>query len=406
MAINLTIPSPGESITEVVLGPWHKASGEWVEKDETLVEIESDKVTLELPAPESGVLRVVAEEGAELPVGTVIGSIDPDAQRPAAASPNDEPPPAAPAARAEAPPASGDGAARVTPMARKLAAEMGLDLTTIQGTGPSGRITKSDVLAASTASGAPPASVTAPPPPHRPTAARGVRRERLSKLRRRIAERLVEAQQTAATLTTFNEADMSQVMALRAEHKEAFAERHGVGLGFMSFYVTACVSALRTYPRINAYIAGDEVEFHDYVDVSIAVGTEKGLVVPVVRNAETMSFADIERAISDLAARAREGRLSLDDMTGGTFTISNGGVYGSLLSTPILNPPQSGILGLHKIIKRPVEDPGNPGQIALRPMMNLALSYDHRLVDGEEAVKFLVHVKEQIEDPRRMMLGI
>ncbi|MEE8247073.1 MAG: dihydrolipoyllysine-residue succinyltransferase, partial [Alphaproteobacteria bacterium] len=254
--------------------------------------------------------------------------------------------------------------------------------------------------------GAPPASVTAPPPPHRPTAARGVRRERLSKLRRRIAERLVEAQQTAATLTTFNEADMSQVMALRAEHKEAFAERHGVGLGFMSFYVTACVSALRTYPRINAYIAGDEVEFHDYVDVSIAVGTEKGLVVPVVRNAETMSFADIERAISDLAARAREGRLSLDDMTGGTFTISNGGVYGSLLSTPILNPPQSGILGLHKIIKRPVEDPGNPGQIALRPMMNLALSYDHRLVDGEEAVKFLVHVKEQIEDPRRMMLGI
>ena len=396
MPIELTIPSPGESITEVVLGPWHKASGEWVEKDETLVEIESDKVTLELPAPGSGVLRVVAEEGAELAVGTVIGSIDPDAQRPAVASPNDEP---APAAGAETPPASGDGAGRVTPMGRKLAAEMGLDLTAIQGTGPSGRITKSDVLAAATASGAP------PPPPGR-TAVRGVRRERLSKLRRRIAERLVEAQQTAATLTTFNEADMSQVMALRAEHKEAFAERHGVGLGFMSFYVTACVSALRTYPRINAYIAGDEVEFHDYVDVSIAVGTEKGLVVPVVRNAETMSFADIERAISDLAARAREGRLSLDDMTGGTFTISNGGVYGSLLSTPILNPPQSGILGLHKIIKRPVEDPGNPGQIALRPMMNLALSYDHRLVDGEEAVKFLVHVKEQIEDPRRMMLGI
>ena len=403
MPIELTIPSPGESITEVVLGPWHKASGEWVEKDETLVEIESDKVTLDLPAPESGVLRVVAEEGAELAVGTVIGSIDPDAQRPAVASPNDEP---APAAGAETPPASGDGAGRVTPMGRKLAAEMGLDLTAIQGTGPSGRITKSDVLAAATASGAPPASVTAPPPPPGRTAVRGVRRERLSKLRRRIAERLVEAQQTAATLTTFNEADMSQVMALRAEHKEAFAERHGVGLGFMSFFVTACVSALRTYPRINAYIAGDEVEFHDYVDVSIAVGTEKGLVVPVVRNAETMSFADIERAISDLAARAREGRLSLDDMTGGTFTISNGGVYGSLLSTPILNPPQSGILGLHKIIKRPVEDPGNPGQIALRPMMNLALSYDHRLVDGEEAVKFLVHVKEQIEDPRRMMLGI
>ncbi len=403
MPIELTIPSPGESITEVVLGPWHKASGEWVEKDETLVEIESDKVTLDLPAPESGVLRVVAEEGAELAVGTVIGSIDPDAQRPAVASPNDEP---APAAGAETPPASGDGAGRVTPMGRKLAAEMGLDLTAIQGTGPSGRITKSDVLAAATASGAPPASVTAPPPPPGRTAVRGVRRERLSKLRRRIAERLVEAQQTAATLTTFNEADMSQVMALRAEHKEAFAERHGVGLGFMSFYVTACVSALRTYPRINAYIAGDEVEFHDYVDVSIAVGTEKGLVVPVVRNAETMSFADIERAISDLAARAREGRLSLDDMTGGTFTISNGGVYGALLSTPILNPPQSGILGLHKIIKRPVEDPGNPGQIALRPMMNLALSYDHRIVDGEQAVKFLVHVKQCIEDPRRLLLDL
>jgi 2-oxoglutarate dehydrogenase E2 component (dihydrolipoamide succinyltransferase) len=294
-------------------------------------------------------------------------------------------------------------------MARKLAAEQGVDLASLQGTGSSGRITKSDVLAAAGANSSPPAPAppTDAPPAEAPAPdGRGVRRERMSMLRQRIAERLVEAQHTAAMLTTFNEADMSAVMRLRAEHKEAFAERHGVGLGIVSFFVKACVSALQTFPRVNAFIAGDEIEYHDYVDISVAVGTERGLIVPVIRNTETLSFAEIERAIHDLTTRAREDKLSLDEMTGGTFTISNGGVYGSLLSTPIINSPQSAIIGLHKISKRPVEDPDNPGQIALRPMMNLALSYDHRIIDGEQAVKFLLHVRHQIEQPQRMLLGI
>ena len=227
----------------------------------------------------------------------------------------------------------------------------------------------------------------------------------MSKLRLRIAERLVDAQQTAAMLTTFNEADMTEIMRLRKEHKESFGDRHGVNLGFMSFFVTACASALQTHPGINAYIDGDEIEYHDYVDISIAVGTPKGLVVPILRNAEQLSFAGIEAGIKDLAIRARDGKLTIDDMMGGTFTISNGGVYGSLNSTPILNPQQSGILGMHKIMKRAVEDPDNPGQLALRPMMYLALSYDHRVVDGEQAVRFLVHVKELLEKPERMLLG-
>jgi 2-oxoglutarate dehydrogenase E2 component (dihydrolipoamide succinyltransferase) len=235
---------------------------------------------------------------------------------------------------------------------------------------------------------------------------RGLRRERMSKLRQRVAERLVSAQHTAAMLTTFNEADMSAVMDLRKKYKEPFLEKHGVGLGFMSFFVKACVSALQAFPRINAYIAGDEIEFHDYVDISVAVGTPKGLVVPVIRNAERLSFAGIETTIKDFAVRARDGKLTVDDMTGGTFTISNGGVYGSLNSTPILNPPQSGILGMHKIMKRAIEDPDNPGQIVLRPMMYLALSYDHRIVDGAEAVGFLVHVKDMIEDPERLLIEV
>ncbi|NNF44917.1 MAG: dihydrolipoyllysine-residue succinyltransferase, partial [Phycisphaerales bacterium] len=239
-----------------------------------------------------------------------------------------------------------------------------------------------------------------------PAGERGIRRQRMSKLRQRVAERLVQAQQTAAMLTTFNEADMSEVMRLRSAHKEAFHDKHGVGLGFMSFFVRACVSALQKHEGINAYIDGAEVEYHDFIDVSIAVGTPKGLVVPVLRNAERLSFAEIEGGIVDLATRARDGKLAMEDMTGGTFTISNGGVYGSLMSTPILNPPQSGILGMHKIMKRPMEDPNRAGEITLLPMMYLALSYDHRIVDGEQAVRFLVHVKEQLERPERMLIGV
>ncbi|MCH8164667.1 MAG: 2-oxoglutarate dehydrogenase complex dihydrolipoyllysine-residue succinyltransferase [Planctomycetes bacterium] len=418
MPVQITIPSPGESITDVVVGPWHKASGEWVQKDEIIVEIESDKVTLEIPAPESGLLHRVAEDGAEMTVGDVIGSIEPAAQRPTAETV--QPVTAAQSNAAPAPSApTGDGESKATSVARKLAADRGVDLAHLAGTGSSGRITKSDVLAAAAPQAGPDptrrtsADEEGPDPSHSlsptPAAApgdRAVRRQRMSKLRRRVAERLVAAQHTAAMLTTFNEADMSGVIRLRKQHKEEFLQKHGVGLGFMSFFVKACVSALRQFPRVNAYIVGDEIEYHDYVDISIAVGTEKGLVVPVIRNAEAMSFADIEKTILDLATRARESKLALEEMTGGTFTISNGGVYGSMLSTPILNPPQSGILGMHNITNRPVEDPGTPGQVVLRPMMYLALSYDHRIVDGAEAVGFLVHVKNCIENPQRMMLGL
>ena len=406
MPVQISIPSPGESITEVVIGPWQKSSGDWVEKDEIIVEIESDKVTLEVPAPESGVLQVLAEEGAEKQVGEVIATVDPNAQRPAGIA-------AAATASAPAPEpvvaVSGDGDTKVTSVARKLAADKGVDLARIDGSGPSGRITKSDVLAAASTP-TPPSAVSidtaSPIVGTVPAGSREVQRQRMSKLRQRIAERLVAAQHTAAMLTTFNEADMTAVMRLRKRHKEEFEKKHGVGLGFMSFFVHACTAALQHFPRVNAYIDGNEVEYHDYVDISVAIGTDKGLVVPVLRNAEVMSFADVERTIKELAGRARDRKLTLEEMTGGTFTISNGGVYGSLLSTPILNPPQSAILGMHKITKRPIEDPDNPGQIVLRPMMYLAISYDHRIVDGEQAVKFLVHIKDSIESPQRMLLGL
>jgi 2-oxoglutarate dehydrogenase E2 component (dihydrolipoamide succinyltransferase) len=411
MSVPITIPSPGESISEVVIGPWHKKPGEWVQKDDTLVEIETDKVTLEIPAPESGVLQITHEQGAELQVGAVIGTIDEHAQRPdtPAEAPSTDPPSSDPASVAAATneaaiETAATSDARATSLARRIAADKGVDLGNLHGTGPSGRITKADVLTAVPGADDGPSDHTPQPAP--PSGTRQITRQRMSKLRQRVAERLVAAQQTAAMLTTFNEVDMSEVIDLRKRHKASFLETHGVGLGFMSFFVKACVSALQAHPRINAFIDGNEIEFHDYVDMSIAVGTDKGLVVPVLRNAESMSFADIETGIKDLAGRAQAGKLSMDDMTGGTFTISNGGVYGSLNSTPILNPPQSGILGMHRIMNRPIEDPDEPGQIVLRPMMYLALSYDHRIVDGAEAVGFLVHAKTAIERPERMLLGV
>ncbi len=425
MPVDITIPSVGESITEVTLGKWHKASGQWVQKDEPLVEIESDKATLDLPSPESGLLNVTAKTGAEMKIGSKIGAIDPAAKKPAAsANSQPTPPPSGDsdvatrsAAAVEKATETAAADARATSVARKIAADRGVDLAKLQGTGPAGRIRKADVLAAPLAPGsaggagadanasksiAPASQVVALSTAGR----RSVRRERMTKLRQRIAERLVAAQHNAAMLTTFNEADMTEVMRLRTQHKEDFEKRFGVGLGFMSFFVKACVTALQQFPRVNAYIVGNEIEYHDFIDMAIAVGTEKGLVVPVVRNAELMSFAEIELTIKDLATRARDGKLAIDEMTGGTFTITNGGVYGSLNSTPILNPPQSGILGMHKIMKRPVEFPPNSGQIALRPMMYLAMSYDHRIVDGSEAVSFLVHVKGMIENPERMLLGL
>ncbi len=403
--VELMIPSPGESITEVTLGKWRKGDGEWVEKDELLNEIESDKATLELLAPAAGTLHLTVKSGSEQKVGALVAQVDEKAARPAGA-PSPEAKGAkgaAKAAPAPVPPSKSDATtARVSGVAKKVAAERGIDPAALAGSGPSGRVMKIDVEVASASASAPTAARSAAPV----VGSRGVRREKMTKLRLKIAERLVAAQHNAAMLTTFNEADMSAIMRLRADHKAAFEKAHGVGLGFMGFFVRACVSALQKFPRANAYFAGDEIEFHDYVDISIAVGTDRGLVVPVLRNAETMELADAERAIREVALRAREGKLTVDEMMGGTFTITNGGVYGSLMSTPILNAPQSAILGMHAIKKRPIEDPANPGQIAIRPMMYLALSYDHRIIDGAEAVGFLVHVKDCIENPGRLLLGV
>ncbi|MSQ90301.1 MAG: 2-oxoglutarate dehydrogenase complex dihydrolipoyllysine-residue succinyltransferase [Phycisphaerales bacterium] len=388
--VEVVVPSPGESITEVTLGTWRKGDGEWVEKDELLNEIDSDKATLELLAPACGAIRLVVKSGTEQKVGALVAKIDEAAKRPAGAK--------APAATIAPSSKVAESPARVSGVAKKLAAERGIKPETLAGTGPSGRVMKVDVEGAAPA----PTASLAPAA----TGSRLVRKEKMSRLRQRIAERLVSAQHNAAMLTTFNEVDMSEVIRLRAEHKATFEKTHGVGLGFMGFFIRACVSALQQFPRAGAYLSGDEMEFHDFVDIGVAVGTERGLVVPVLRNAEAMSLVEIEKTLKAIALRAREGRLTVEEMTGGTFTISNGGVYGSLMSTPILNPPQSAILGMHAIKKRAVEDPHNPGTIALRPMMYLALSYDHRVLDGAEAVGFLVHVKDCIENPGRLLLGV
>ena len=454
MATDITIPQLGESLTEAVIASWLKGDGEYVERDEEIVELETDKVTMPLPSPAAGVIHHGAGEGDTVAIGAVIGSIDESAKKPALSKPAQEPAKqeeakpgvpaaaapepkkpapatAAPAATAtatateERPAGASADAPRVTPLARKIADENHLDLSTITGTGPGGRIREHDVLAAveTKGNGAAPKPEAAEPTRTTPTPAasapatatafsRNVRRERVSQLRQRIATRLVEAQHTAAMLTTFNECDMTAVMDLRARHKEAFEKKHGVKLGFMSFFIKASCSALRAYPAVNSFLVkgdkGLEFEHHDYADIAVAVGTEKGLVVPVLRNAESLSFAGIEKGIGELAAKARDGKLTLEDMSGGTFTISNGGVYGSMMSTPILNPPQSGILGMHNIIRRPVENPDKPdsGEIQVRPMMYLALSYDHRVVDGEGAVSFLKHVKQTIESPDRLLLDL
>ena len=414
MPLDITIPSPGESITEVTIGSWLKKSGDWVEKDEILLEIESDKATLEVPSPAAGILQTSSEPGEELPVGAVVATIDTDASRPANTEPEPEASPE-PTIAPTAEPSSSEPAhsdVKTTPVARKIAAERGMDLASVSGSGPGGRVTKKDVINAS-ASAAPAATTkaAASPAPTAPrpapvTGSRDTSREKRTKLRQRIAERLVESQHSTATLTTFNECDMSKLMALRSSIKEGFAEKHGVGIGFMSFFVKASCFALRAFPRVNAYLQENEIEYHDYCDVAVAVGTDKGLVVPVLRNAEMMSFQDIELQIKDFATRARDGKLTVDEMTGGTFTVSNGGVYGSMMSTPILNPPQTGILGMHAIKKRAIESPENPGTIVLRPMMYLALSYDHRLIDGTEAVGFLKTIKELIEEPGRLLFDI
>ena len=434
MTVDVKVPVLAESVPDATLLEWRKQPGDAVDKDEILIELETDKVVLEVPAPETGVLaEILKHTGDTVLSQEVLARIEPGAG--ALAKPLElVPEVAAPSAR----PAAAAGQERLSPAVRRLVAEHDLDASAIAGTGRDGRITKADVLAhleasasAAETAAAPAESAPAPettrvaaeavapspaPAPPKPAPARAEptpaapvpgsrteRREPMSRLRRRIAERLVEAQHTAAILTTFNEVDMQPVMALRARHKESFERRHGVRLGFMSFFASAAVQALGRFPAVNARIDGGDIVYHDYCDIGVAVGSPRGLVVPILRNVESMSFAGIESRIAAFGAKARDGTLSIDEMSGGTFTISNGGVFGSLLSTPILNPPQSGILGMHKTEQRPVVV---DGEIVVRPMMYVALSYDHRIIDGREAVQFLVCVKEAIEDPARLLLDV
>jgi 2-oxoglutarate dehydrogenase E2 component (dihydrolipoamide succinyltransferase) len=398
---NIVVPTLGESVSSATVARWLKQAGDAVAADEPLVELETDKVTVEVNAPVAGVITAIAADtGAEVLPGAVLGSIQAGAA--AVAKPAAAPAPAAKPAAAPAPAPAAASAHAPLPAAAKMIAETGASAAAMgAGTGKDGRITKGDVLAYL----AQPAAAPAPAPAaraSRPPEA-GEERVKMTRLRATIARRLKEAQNTAAMLTTFNEVDMSAAMALRAEYRDAFEKRHGVKLGFMSFFVKACIAALKEFPAVNAEIDGDEIVYKNFVHMGIAVGGPSGLVVPVLRNADTMGFAEVEKRIGEFGKRARDGALKLDELAGGSFTITNGGIYGSLMSTPILNPPQSGILGMHKIQDRPM---AVAGKIEIRPMMYIALSYDHRIVDGKEAVSFLVRVKESVEDPRRLMLDI
>ena len=405
---DIMTPALGESVTEATVARWTKKAGEAVKKDEILVELETDKVSLEVASPADGVLSAIgAEEGATVVPGTVLGVVTEGAAAsaaPAAAAPKaaEAPKPApAPAAAAPAPAAAAPAAAPVSPAPARIAAENNLDLSKVAGTGKDGRVTKGDALAALEARSAAPAPAAAPSAP-RPLHERE-ERVKMTRLRQTIARRLKEAQNTAAMLTTFNEVDMSAVMALRSQYKDVFEKRHGVKLGFMSFFTKAVVAALKAIPDVNAEIDGTDIVYKNHYDIGVAVGTDKGLVVPVVRDADALNLAEIEKAIGVLGKKARDGQLSIEDMQGGTFTITNGGIYGSLMSTPILNAPQSGILGMHAIKERAMVV---NGKIEIRPMMYLALSYDHRVVDGAGAVTFLVKVKEALEDPQRLLLDL
>jgi 2-oxoglutarate dehydrogenase E2 component (dihydrolipoamide succinyltransferase) len=408
MSIEIKVPAMGESVTEATIARWLKKEGDAVKQDETIVELETDKVNVEVPSPAAGVLEhIEIPQGGTVNVGTVIGQVSEGAAAAKPAKP--EPKPAtAPAPKIEKPEAkaSAPAAAPVPPpppSVRRIAEEEKLDTSAIQGSGKRGQVTKADALAALEA--VKPASVARPTPAPSGPRARAEREERvpMSRLRKTIALRLKESQEIAAQLTTFNEADMSKVIAARAAYKDSFEKKHAVKLGFMGFFVKACVAALKEIPSVNAEIDGDDIVYKNYYDIGVAVSTERGLVVPVVRNADQLSLADIEKQIGDFAVRARDNKLKLEELLGGTFTITNGGVFGSLMSTPILNLPQTGILGMHKIQNRPI---AVGDKIEIRPMMYLALSYDHRLVDGREAVTFLVRVKENIEDPQRLLLDL
>ncbi len=434
MKVDIKVPTVGESITEATIGEWTKKSGEFVKRDEVILLLETDKASVEVVAPNDGVFTTSAKAGEVVKIGATIASIDTEGvatagmQQPSKQT--DAPAAGAAAKTASAPPSAGAAATNgkaiapelqqtLSPATRRVVEERGLDPSTIQGTGRDGRLTKNDAVttsapqgglgatASATGAGVAPAAKKQEAPPPLPvarrTGERGERRQPMTTIRKRTAERLVQSQATTATLTTFNEVDMTAVMALREKYKDKFKERYGLSLGFMGFFVKACVEALKEIPAVNGLIDKTDLVFHDYVNVGVAVGTEKGLIVPVVKDADQLTIAQIEQAIRHYALKARDGKISIDDLSGGTFTISNGGVYGSLMSTPILNPPQSGILGMHKIQDRPVVV---NGKIEIRPMMYLALSYDHRIIDGKEAVTFLVKVKDGIEDPSRMLLEI
>jgi len=390
----MKVPAVGESITEVTISHWLKKDGDLVRLDEVIAEVESEKATFELPAEATGILRIVAQEKSTLPIGGLICKIEITENAPEA-----KPAPSAASATQSADYAKG----HPSPAAAKILDEKGISAAAVSGTGPGGRITKEDAAKAQTPAAKPAAPAAAAPVVRTATGAREKRAEKMTSLRKTISKRLVSVKNETAMLTTFNEVDMKPVMDLRSKYKDKFKEKYGVGLGFMSFFTKAVCIALKEWPAVNAQLNGDEIIYHDYCDVSIAVSTPRGLVVPVIRNAELLSFDQIEAEVGRLAARGRDGKLSIEEMTGGTFSITNGGVFGSMLSTPILNPPQSAILGMHNIVERAVV---KDGQIVIRPVMYLALSYDHRIVDGRESVSFLVRVKELLEDPGRLILGI
>ena len=407
--VDVKVPSVGESISEVTIASWLKKDGDIVKLDEAICSIESDKATLEISAPKAGKLKILVKEGETVAIGTKVAEVDETASAgasapaAAAAAPAQEAPKAAPQAQAS----TGGDKNYPSPAASKILAEKGVDAGSVQGSGKDGRITKADAMSAQAApAGASASDSSLKALAHQTISSsfsREVRREKMSGLRKTIASRLVAAKNTTAMLTTFNEVDMSAVMELRKKYKDSFKEKHGVGLGFMSFFTKAACAALKQYPAVNGMIDGTEIVYHNYADVGVAVSTPRGLVVPVIRNAESMGMAAIESKIIELATRARDGKITIDEMQNGTFTITNGGIFGSMLSTPIINAPQSAILGLHNIVERPV--PVN-GQVVIRPIMYLALSYDHRIIDGRESVSFLKAVKEMIEDPSRLLLDI
>ena len=405
--IDIKVPTVGESISEVTLLKWNKKDGDYVERDEVIAELESEKATFEVNAEQAGVLKTAAAEGDTLKIGDVMASIDETAAKPAAGdspapdqkeeapAPKEEKKPEAPRPPATTQPAAGDTGIKATPVASAIIADKKVDPKTVSASGYQGKILKDDVLAALANPGKKAFAGAE-------LFTRNVRTEKMSNLRKTISRRLVEAKNTTAMLTTFNEVDMTNIMAVRTKFKDKFKEKHGVGLGFMSFFAKACAVALAEWPSVNAYIDGDQLIYHDYADISIAVSTPRGLTVPVIRNVESLGMADIEKKVIELAGKARDSKLTTEELTGGTFTITNGGVFGSLMSTPIINIPQSAILGMHKIQERPM---AINGQVVIRPMMYVALSYDHRIVDGRESVSFLVRVKELLESPEQLLIG-